>query len=47
MKDNEKGDNKGFAFVTFSNKEIAQKAIQTLNECEFKVKLQFFILLVK
>lgn len=37
MKDKEKGDNKGFAFVTFTNKESAEKAIETLNEQELKV----------
>ena len=37
MKDNEKGDNKGFAFVTYTNKEDAEKAIETLNGYELKV----------
>lgn len=38
MKDKEKGDNKGFAFVTFMNKESAERAIETLNERELKVR---------
>ena len=37
MKDNEKGDNKGFAFITFTSKEDAEKAIETLNGRELKV----------
>ncbi|MCO5602848.1 hypothetical protein L7F22_056987 [Adiantum nelumboides] len=42
MKDKEKGDNKGFAFVTFTTKESAEKAIETLNEQELKGrKLRF------
>lgn len=42
MKDKEKGDNKGFAFVTFMNKESAERAIETLNERELKGrKLRF------
>jgi RNA recognition motif-containing protein len=37
MKDNEKGDNKGFAFITYKNKEEAEKSINTLNGHELKV----------
>ncbi|KAH7443544.1 hypothetical protein KP509_02G039700 [Ceratopteris richardii] len=38
MRDKDRLDsaNKGFAFVTFSKKEYAQKAIETLNDCELK-----------
>ena len=38
-KDKQENSNKGFAFVTFANKEIALTAIETLNDREFKVKL--------
>eukprot|EP00250_Pteridium_aquilinum_P009088 c18434_g1_i1 orf=399-2066(-) len=44
MRDKDRGDNvnKGFAFVTFTNKDDAQRAIDTLNDCEFKGrKLRF------
>ncbi|KAI5074337.1 hypothetical protein GOP47_0010298 [Adiantum capillus-veneris] len=44
MRDKDRGDsvNKGFAFVTFTNKEYAQRAIETLNDCELKGrKLRF------
>eukprot|EP00249_Psilotum_nudum_P008585 c21381_g2_i1 orf=1-753(-) len=38
LKDKEKGDNKSYAFVTFFNKETAEKAIETLNNSEVKGK---------
>ncbi|MCO5600216.1 hypothetical protein L7F22_054326 [Adiantum nelumboides] len=44
MRDKDRGANvnKGFAFVTFTNKDFAQRAIETLNDCELKGrKLRF------
>jgi heterogeneous nuclear ribonucleoprotein R len=37
MKGKDSGDNKGFAFVTFRNMEMASDAIDELNNTEFKV----------
>lgn len=37
MKGKDSGENKGFAFVTFRNVELASKAIDELNNAEFKV----------
>lgn len=37
MKDKESGGNKGYAFVAFKSKEIAQKAIEELHSKELKV----------
>lgn len=37
MKGKDSGENKGFAFVTFRNVELASKAIEELNTAEFKV----------
>ena len=37
--DRETGLNKGFGFVTFTTKEEAEKAIETLSEKELKVCL--------
>ena len=37
MKGKDSGENKGFAFVTFRNVELASKAIEELNNTEFKV----------
>ncbi|KAH7278342.1 hypothetical protein KP509_38G037000 [Ceratopteris richardii] len=44
MKDKEKGDNKGFAFITFTDKESADKAIEMLSDKELKGrKLRFSV----
>ena len=37
MKGKESGEAKGYAFVTFRTKELASKAIEELNNSEFKV----------
>lgn len=37
MKGKESGEAKGYAFVTFKTKELASKAIEDLNNTEFKV----------
>ena len=37
MKGKDSSENKGFAFVTFRNVEMATKAIDDLNSTEFKV----------
>lgn len=37
MKGKDSGENKGFAFVTFRNVELASKAIDELNNTELKV----------
>uniref|UniRef100_A0A803NTT2 RRM domain-containing protein n=1 Tax=Cannabis sativa TaxID=3483 RepID=A0A803NTT2_CANSA len=38
MKDRETGENKGYAFVAFKTKEVAQQAIEELHSKEFKGK---------
>ncbi|XP_010527560.1 PREDICTED: heterogeneous nuclear ribonucleoprotein R [Tarenaya hassleriana] len=38
MREKESGDGKGYAFVTFRNKELATEAIERLNNCEFQGK---------
>ncbi|KAK0582381.1 hypothetical protein LWI29_024953 [Acer saccharum] len=38
MKDKDSGESKGFAFVAFRSKELAQKAIEELHSKEFKGK---------
>lgn len=38
MREKESGDGKGYAFVTFRNKDLAFEAIDHLNNTEFKVK---------
>ncbi|KAK6926569.1 RNA recognition motif domain [Dillenia turbinata] len=38
MKDKDSGGNKGFAFVTFRNEELASKAMDKLNKSELKGK---------
>lgn len=38
MRAKDSGENKGFAFVTFKNMEMASDAIDELNNTEFKVK---------
>ncbi|KAG7560616.1 RNA-binding domain superfamily [Arabidopsis thaliana x Arabidopsis arenosa] len=38
MREKESGDGKGYAFVTFRNKDLASKAIDTLNSTEFRGK---------
>lgn len=37
MKGKHSSENKGFAFVTFRSLELASKAIEELNNTEFKV----------
>ena len=37
MKGKTFGDTKGYAFVTFRSKELASKAMEELNNTEFKV----------
>ena len=37
MKDRDTGENKGYAFVAFKTKEVAQKAIEEIHNKEFKV----------
>lgn len=37
MKDRDTGEVKGYAFVAFKTKEVAQKAIEELHSKEFKV----------
>lgn len=37
MKGKDSSENKGFAFVTFRSVELASKAIDELNNAEFKV----------
>lgn len=39
MKDRESGESKGYAFVAFKSKEVAQKAIEELHSKEFRVIL--------
>ncbi|KAL5792155.1 hypothetical protein ACOSP7_000749 [Xanthoceras sorbifolium] len=39
MKDKDSGESKGFAFVAFRSKELAQKAIEELHSKEFKGKI--------
>lgn len=39
MKDKDSGESKGFAFVAFKSKELAQKAIDELHSKEFKVNV--------
>ncbi|KAG1359137.1 heterogeneous nuclear ribonucleoprotein Q [Cocos nucifera] len=36
VKDKDTGESKGFAFITFTNKDAAQKAIEELHDKEFK-----------
>ncbi|KAK7258446.1 hypothetical protein RIF29_24023 [Crotalaria pallida] len=38
MKDKDTGENKGYAFVAFKTKEVAQKAIEEIHNKEFKGK---------
>lgn len=45
MKGKDSSENKGYAFVTFRTKELAAKAIEDLNNIEFKVDPPLFILL--
>jgi heterogeneous nuclear ribonucleoprotein R len=39
LKDKDTGQNKGYAFVTFTNEKNAEKAIETLNDSEVKVRM--------
>lgn len=43
MKGKDASENKGFAFVTFRNVEMASKATSELNNTEFKVTKTFFL----
>ena len=46
MKSKDSSENKGYAFVTFRTKELATKAIEDLNNSEFKVTFMIFYVLV-
>ena len=37
MKNRDSGESKGYAFISFKTKEIAQKAIEELHNKDFKV----------
>lgn len=39
MKDRDSGESKGYAFVGFRTKDVAQKAIEELHSKEFKANL--------
>ncbi|KAG9453181.1 hypothetical protein H6P81_006085 [Aristolochia fimbriata] len=39
MKDKDRNESKGFAFISFKTKELAQKAIEVINSKEFKGKV--------
>lgn len=43
MKNRDSGESKGYAFISFKAKEIAQKAIEELHSKEFKVYLCYII----
>lgn len=46
MKDRDTGESKGYAFIAFKTKEVAQKAIEELHSKEFKVIMvlvEFFL----
>lgn len=43
MKNRDSGESKGYAFISFKTKEIAQKAIEELHSKEFKVSWCFMI----
>lgn len=45
MKNRDTGESKGFAFVAYRTKDVAQKAIEGLHSKEFKVPYKFIILL--
>lgn len=38
VKDRDSGDSKGYAFVGFKTKDVAQKAIEELHSIEFKAR---------
>lgn len=44
MRSKDSNENKGFAFVTFRNVDMASKAIKDLNNTEFKVTYILFLL---
>lgn len=44
MKGKDSSENKGFGFVTFRSVELASKAIDELNNTEFKVLQQSYSL---
>lgn len=46
MKGKDSGENKGFAFVTFKDVELASEAIEKLNKAELNV-MCFFTILVE
>jgi heterogeneous nuclear ribonucleoprotein R len=37
MKDKETKENKGFAFITFTDKEAAQRAVEDVQDKDYKV----------
>ena len=37
MKDKDKKENKGYAFITFTSKDAAQRAVDEVQDKEFKV----------
>lgn len=39
VKNKDTGESKGYAFITFKTKEVAQKAIEDLHNKDFKVIL--------
>lgn len=39
MKDRDSGESKGYAFVGFKTKDVAQKAIEELHSKQFKASL--------
>lgn len=43
MKGKDSGEAKGYAFVTFRNKELASRAIRELNNSELKVIKRVFV----
>lgn len=46
MKGKDSSENKGYAFVTYKTKELATKAIEELNNTDFKVNVFFILLLL-
>lgn len=44
MRSKDSNENKGFSFVTYKSVELASKAIDELNNTEFKVSFIFLLL---